>query len=72
VKVKELIEKLNTLNPELDVWVAADQEGNAFNDLEFVYTSAAWRDGFEQDTVHPDDVEDYTEEELFEVVVIWP
>ena len=31
MKIKELIEQLQGLDPELEVYVAADAEGNSFN-----------------------------------------
>ena len=68
--VKELIEKLLTLNPNLQVWVAKDAEGNAFDDLHFVETSAVSE--YDYSVVHPDDVGNYDDGELTEAVVLWP
>jgi hypothetical protein len=68
--VKDLIVKLGQLNPNLEVWVSRDSEGNAFNYLGFVETSAFSLSDLE--AIHPDDVDEYAPGELEEVVILWP
>lgn len=68
--VSEVIEKLQQLNPNLPVWVAADAEGNTFDDLNIIETSAVSE--YDYSVVHPDDVDEYEPGELTEAVVLWP
>ena len=70
MNVKDLIEKLSTLNPMLPVWVAEDAEGNGFEDLNFVRTESV--NLYDYSVVHEDDVDDYEEGVLTEAVVLWP
>jgi hypothetical protein len=35
MKVKELIESLSEMDPDLDLWCASDDEGNSYNEMHF-------------------------------------
>lgn len=84
MKVKELVDKLQNCNPEEEVYVAADSEGNNFRELYGVDNDFALEtgDGYrahgpwlreldEQRKQHG-----YTEEDVNEdaedVVILWP
>jgi hypothetical protein len=65
--VKELIERLKSLPPDMPVVMAADPEGNSFDNCEDVGKS--W---FDENMDHCDitDIED--DDEWEEYVVLWP
>lgn len=57
--VKELIDHLLKLDPELPVYTAKDEEGNGYNDLFFAPSEElAQIDGREVSVIHPDDIEE--------------
>lgn len=70
MKVREVIEKLQAVDPELDVWVAEDEEGNGFNKLWSVDVCDACPTYYGIDIIHPDDLGDYNPEDLIKVVVL--
>lgn len=71
MKIKELIEELSKLDPELPVIVARDQEGNGFSELGCIEVSKYTEDSYDQVEVHhPDDWDDNPESKA--CLVIWP
>jgi hypothetical protein len=70
MKVSKLIEELSTLDPDLEVILSSDPEGNDFSFLDEVAISLFATSGYEIWTVHPDDADEY--EDLKEGVVLWP
>lgn len=70
--VKELIEHLQKLDPELEVYTAKDEEGNGYNQTYFAPSEEyAFIDGREIDVLHPDDVgTEYDKRDLTRIVVI--
>lgn len=73
MKVHELITKLAGFDANTEVLVSRDEEGNGFNALEDVELSGAYPDGYGWEVVHPDDEDEYQDEEGFtKVVVLWP
>lgn len=72
MKVRDLTTKLANLNPELDVIMSKDPEGNRFYSLDEVESAYAYPNDWEWEFVHPDDVAEYEGNELTEVVVLWP
>lgn len=76
MKIKQLIEELQKLNPEFEVILQRDPEGNAYSPAagvgEAFYTAISSWSG---ECHHPDDVQEMNEEErkkLETVVVLWP
>jgi len=63
--VKELIEKLQSVPPELPVYLASDEEGNSFDTLTDVEESPLNHDCY---PCHPNDAD----EDADRVVVLWP
>jgi|DEB0MinimDraft_4_1074332.scaffolds.fasta_scaffold55556_2 predicted HicB family RNase H-like nuclease len=62
MKVKELVEKLQEFDQELEV-LFSDEEGNDLNAVsEVCLENAILYDSGELEIVHPDDLEDYLEE----------
>jgi len=55
MKVRELIEKLHELDPELSVWTSRDEEGNGYNRVHF---------DPEVRYVHEDEIDDYEVDSL--------
>jgi len=45
MKVKELLEELSNINPESDVFLQVDSEGNGYNELRIVDGDAFFHDG---------------------------
>jgi hypothetical protein len=76
LKVKELIECLQGLDPELEVYVARDAEGNGFNFCNgaWEYFTTSTRPGayFIDDVLAEEDVAEYEADDIRKVVVIWP
>jgi hypothetical protein len=72
----ELIEMLQESDAPDDTLIvlSSDQEGNSYRTAYLDEDLAkAYRDGYEWQVLHPDDVEEYEEDgvELTEVLVIW-
>lgn len=76
MKIKELIEILSEMNPELEVILQKDPEGNGYSPLagaevgEYLPTST-----YSGESIHPDDLGDLEEETLEKlqtVVYFWP
>ena len=63
--VKELIEKLATMEPTREVILSRDEEGNGYANLTDVEDSACGSPG---EPCHPDDAD----EDFDRVVVLWP
>ena len=59
---------LADLPDDLPIYLSRDEEGNGYNRLYYVET-CKYADGY---SVHPDDVEDYTPEDLIDAVILWP
>lgn len=74
MKVKQLKEVLNGFDPELEVLVSRDEEGNGFNSLESVETGKAYKDGWTWDMAYDEDDEedDPDDDDVIPVVVLWP
>ena len=69
MKVHELMELLSALPQNAELWVSSDPEGNSFNRLacaEEEYMSV------DMEPIHPDDLDDYDEDEVTLAVVLWP
>lgn len=69
MKVHELMELLSALPQNVELWVSRDEEGNAFNRLAYVeeeYMSV------DMEPIHPDDLDEYDEDEVTRAVVLWP
>lgn len=56
MKVKDLLKALEGVDPELDVVVAADAEGNGYSSLFLAEETMVDEDGR---ALHPDDYEEY-------------
>lgn len=78
MNVAELRNELNNYPDDLEILVAKDPEGNGFNKLysgavgESYIEKNADKHGYVESTVHPDDAEDYDEDDLETRLVIWP
>lgn len=72
MKVSELIEKLQELDPELKIYLSKDEEGNGFSTLVDVEESFFYTDDYESRPIHPDDLPEYDDYKLFKAVVLWP
>jgi hypothetical protein len=70
MKVKELQETLATLDPEMEVVLAGDAEGNYFYSLGM--TEEVLWDEKNSEVIHPDDNEDWNEDGPVRAVVLWP
>lgn len=69
MNVRQLIKMLSGYDGDMPVVVASDAEGNGTPMLSDVGHSAMTDDG---ELVHPDDVADHEDDELTQVVVLWP
>jgi hypothetical protein len=74
MKVKELIEQLSKIDPELPIYIASDPEGNGFHMAWEVEPKVLMLDG---EPICGEDLEEYPEddsihEEIEKVVIIWP
>ena len=64
MKIRELVTHLMLLNdPEIEVWISKDEEGNGFSQLAEPEVSYLQEDKYESSTVHPDDICDHQTEE---------
>lgn len=74
MKVCELIETLQALDPDMKVIVSGDAEGNTYNFLAVAEASDYILDGRQIEVCHPDDVQDgeYEGWELHQALVLWP
>lgn len=79
MKVSQLIDELKKLDPEREVILARDEEGNGFNQLWNVDDNAVIDDAYEETGIHhlTPGLEDsgYTDEDIIEgkrVVILWP
>lgn len=73
MKVKQLIEQLQKLPEDTEVWVSKDEEGNGFNPLEDIdYASVWFHSNWEFDYVAEEDKDEYPEDEFKHIVVLWP
>lgn len=73
MNVKEMREALDGLPDDLKIIMASDEEGNSYGELEDADLSFCYDD--EHDglrPVHPDDLDEYEEDELVQAVVLWP
>lgn len=70
MKVKELQKKLAAMDPDLEVYLSRDEEGNGFCNLADCEEDF-YRDG---EPVHSDDVDEYIESgyTLEKGVTLWP
>ncbi len=71
VTVKQLIERLSSVDPNKVVVLSRDPEGNSYDTLWQIGESYSYRDG----EVYPDDNEDEASEsdsDAFPCVVLWP
>lgn len=81
MKIKALIDILQTLDPELEVVVASDEEGNSFHSLA-AYGGGRWEPEDRSFTAYTDEDEEdedgnYLPERVLEVnewnaIVLWP
>lgn len=69
MNVKELIAELKNYDPEMEIIVSSDEEGNSFSSLYTIGAAICYQDGNEISLVHPDDIDDYDEDELDTVLV---
>lgn len=70
--VGSLREALADLPADLPVILSTDEEGNSFSLLWGIEQSHCRDDDGDPYPLHPDDVEDYGPEDLFDAVVLWP
>lgn len=68
MNVKELREEMANLPDDMLVLLSSDQEGNSKHKLYSADISAYEKDGYEFETIHPDDT-DGTEAKA---LVLWP
>jgi len=69
--IRELIEKLKTLDPDIPVIMSSDSEGNAHSKITDADASHYVPASFGcVDLIHPDDLSDYPEAEP--CVCLWP
>lgn len=68
--VKELIERLQTLDPEYKVFVSSDEEGNSFSPVQCVQEEffVDWGNRYENECLAAEDAEEDTPK----AVVLWP
>ncbi len=71
--VRQLLEALRELDPETVVYLAADEEWNYLTELYQVEKQKIYDDGEYRgaSAVHPDDVDEYDEDELVSGIVLW-
>lgn len=73
MKVKELIKQLQEIPEDTEVWVSRDEEGNGFNPLGGVDFAKVWfTDNWEFQFTIEDELDEYPEDELRDIVVLWP
>lgn len=73
MKVKELIEELSELDPELDIVISKDSEGNIFNPVFCVTSDGSYYEEETKDLYLPEDLDDdFDFEGMYKVAIIWP
>lgn len=72
MNVKDLIAQLQTLDPELDVFISSDSEGNEFKPVSDNPFFTFYHDGEEEFCSPEDYQEEYDEEVKENVVVLFP
>ncbi len=79
MKIKHLISKLNKLNPEAEVIVSSDAEGNNYSQLGFIFSGSEtkYRDvGYGIEIVNRDEIdESFTEKDYNKAkdcIVLYP
>jgi hypothetical protein len=73
--VRELIELLKTEDQDALVCISSDEEGNTIRPVteplgESLGMKGDWRNEIE--LIHPDDEDEFEDDEMFNVVVIYP
>ena len=70
--VKEMIAKLQVMNPDIEVWVSSDGEGNSYESVH--YLRAVFMEQEEGYVVENDDAQDMIEDgcDVKMVVCLWP
>lgn len=80
MQVKDLIEQLQTLPPDVEVVLSKDSEGNGFSPyadpcLGYYFADTSWSGDFYDDvSMHdePDEYPDIDEEKMIRAVCLWP
>lgn len=75
MNILDLIENLTeqySRYGNVKVLLSSDEEGNSFTDSFIVQTNFAHDDGWEINVVHQNDIDDYEQDEIERVVVLWP
>lgn len=76
MNVRQLINELIDYDPDAEILVASDPEGNGFRRLSDVGLS--WieangdKHGYVESTIHPSDADEYEESELEVRLILWP
>lgn len=68
---EEFIEYIKTLPEHITFLISSDEEGNSYRKARISEIEKAVCINGEWETVHPDDIEDYEDEELIDVIVFW-
>lgn len=80
MKIKELLEQLNNIDPETEIIMSSDDEGNSFRKLHEIQINMSYRnDGYEVEVGHSvltDEMklEGYTEDDIFDgekCIILW-
>jgi len=71
MRVRDLIEELQKVDPDLIVIMSKDEEGNGFKSLAVAQEDYAYKEGYGWEVVAPEDVEEY-EDVISPVVCLWP
>ena len=72
MKVENLITQLEKIPGDTEVWVSRDEEGNGFNPLTEVNFTKVWRHGKWEFDFLEEDESDYPQDQLQDLVVLWP
>lgn len=71
--VKGLLDQLNKMPPDLEVWLSIDEEGNAFREVFEADVSPGVAEDDDWRPVAAEDIgEHYHEDDIVHKVVIWP